>query len=321
MYSMTAQFRLERNSVSRRTLAIAVSTLLAVVAGAAPAAAHTSTKWPTTLALPDGFQPEGIAIGERPYAYFGSRVDGDIYRVSLRTGKGSVLSEGPGAGNPSLGMKVDDRGRLFVAGGSGGNARVVDTHSGKVLRSYTLKAPGTTAWFINDVVLTRDAAWFTDSANPVLWKVPLGTRGEPVAVPLTGDIRYTTGNNANGISRTPDGRALIVVQSNLGKLFRVAYDGRSTEIDLGDESVPNGDGLWLRGRTLYVVQNRLNQIAKIQLNWSGTRGTVVSRTGSPAFDVPTTIAEYGNRFYLPNARFTTPATPTTPYTAVAVRIF
>jgi hypothetical protein len=45
---------------------------------------------------------------------------------------------------------------------------------------------------------------------------------------------------------------------------------------------------------------------------------VVSRTTDARFDVPTTIAEYGNRFYLPNARFTTPPTPTTPYTAVSI---
>src|SRR5690348_4211031 len=110
--------------VSRRTLAIVISTALTVVAGATPAAAHSSPRWPSTLALPAGFQPEGIAIGDKPYAYFGSRVDGDIYRVSLRTGKGSVVSEGPGAGNPSLGLKIDDH-RLFVAGGTAGTARVV----------------------------------------------------------------------------------------------------------------------------------------------------------------------------------------------------
>jgi len=306
--------------VSRRTLAIVISTVLAVVAGAVPAAAHSSQRWPSTLALPDGFQPEGIAIGDKPYAYFGSRVDGDIYRVSLRTGKGAVFSEGPGAGNPSLGLKIDDH-RLFVAGGSAGTARVVDLRSGRILKSYTLKGPGTTAWFINDVVLTRDAAWFTDSANPVLWKVPLSLESPPVAVPLTGDIQYTTGNNANGISRTPDGRGLIVVQSNLGKLFRVGYDGRSQEITLnGAETVVNGDGLWLRGRTLYVVQNRLNVIAEVALDRKARTGVVVSRTGSATFDVPTTIAEYGRKFYLPNARFTTPAEPTTTYNAVAVPI-
>jgi hypothetical protein len=310
--------RLERKySVSRRTLAIVLTAALAVIVGAAPAAAHTRGHLQTSFDLPAGFQPEGIAIGKGPYAYLGSRVDGDIYRASLRTGRGEVISQGPGT--QSLGLKIDDRGRLFVAGGNGGNARVINVATGAVLKSYTLQ---TVPSFINDVTLTGGAAWYTDSANPVLFKLPLGRHGKlpdaAVRVPLSGDIAYTTGNNANGIAPTPDGRALIIVQSNTGKLFHTTYRGRTTEIDLGGGSVPNGDGLWLRGRDLYVVQNQLNLVAKIKLNRSGTRGTVVSRTGSDAFDVPTTIAEYGGRFYLPNARFTTPPTPTTTYTVVQV---
>jgi sugar lactone lactonase YvrE len=303
--------------VSRRLLALLTLTAVAVTVGTAPASAHSSRSAPTTIQLPAGFQPEGIAIGTAPFAYFGSRADGDIYRVSLRTGKGSVISQGPGT--QSLGLKLDSRGRLFVSGGSGGDARVLDARSGRVLRSYPLQSVPS---FINDVVLTGGAAWFTDSTNPVLFKVPLGRHGSLPAraqrVPLTGDIAYAAGNNANGIAATPDGRGLIIVQSNTGKLFRTTFGGRTTEVDLGAESVPNGDGLWLHGRTLYVVQNRLNMIAKIVLNRSGTRGHLVSRTTDARFDVPTTIAEYGKRLYLPNARFTTPATPTTPYTAVAV---
>ncbi len=306
--------------MSRRSLAVAVMAALALTAGAAPAQASTSVHphLRTSFDLPAGFQPEGIAIGRAPYAYLGSRVDGDIYRASLITGRGEVISQGPGT--QSLGMKLDRRGRLFVAGGSGGDARVIDVRTGDVLRSYTLQ---TVPAFINDVILTGGSAWYTDSANPTLFRLPLGRHGRlpgaARAIPLTGDIVYQTGINANGIAATPDGRALIIVQSNTGKLFRTEYNGRTTEIDLGGESVPNGDGLWLRGRTLYVVQNRLNVVAKIRLNRAGTQGELVSRTTDESFDVPTTIAEYGGRLYLPNARFTTPPTPTTPYNVVSIR--
>jgi hypothetical protein len=37
----------------------------------------------------------------------------------------------------------------------------------------------------------------------------------------------------------------------------------------------------------------------------------------PRFDVPTTVATFANRLYLPNARFTTTPTPTTEYQVVA----
>ncbi|WP_433828989.1 SMP-30/gluconolactonase/LRE family protein [Actinoplanes sp. CA-015351] len=310
----------------RRTFANALlGTALAVTVTAVPAEAAQSRALtgplPSTITLPSGFQPEGIAIGKKPYAYFGSRVDGDIYRVDLRTGAGRTFSEGPGTA--SLGLKIDDN-RLFVAGGAGGNARVLDLRTGEVLKSYQLQPVGTTA-FINDVIVTDDAAWFTDSRNAVLFKLPFGRHGKlpaaAAAVPITGDFVQGEGNNANGITTTPDGRALIVVQSNTGSLFRVSYSGVATKVDLGaTETLVNGDGLWLRGRTLYAVQNRLNVIAKVELNRKGTAGTVVSRTGDPSFDVPTTIAEFGKRFYLPNARFTTPAEPTTAYNAVAVPI-
>jgi sugar lactone lactonase YvrE len=290
-----------------------------VTLSAAPASAQSSRRAPSTLSLPQGFQPEGIAIGDAPYAYLGSRLDGDIFRLNLRSGEGRVLSQGPGT--PSLGLKLDDRGRLFVAGGSGGNARVIDVRSGKLLKAYTLQT-GTS--FINDVVLAGGSAWFTDSADHVLFRLPIGKRGElpaaAVRVPLTGDFRMAEGNNANGISATPDGRALIVVQSNTGKLFRTTYEGVTREIDLGGQTVENGDGLWLRKSTLYVVQNQLNQIAQIELNRDATSGRVVARTTDPRFDVPTTIAEHDDRLYLPNARFTTPATPTTTYDVVRIRI-
>jgi hypothetical protein len=310
--------------VSRRSLAIVISTVL-VGAISAPALADSpgrgpsSAQLPSALSLPQNFQPEGIAVGDAPYAYLGSRLDGDIFRLNLTTGEGRVISQGPGT--QSLGMKIDGRDRLFVAGGNGGNARVIDVRSGRVLKTYTLQ---TSTSFINDVVLAGGAAWYTDSVNQVLFKLPLDLKGDlpaaAVRVPITGDLKLQDGNNANGIAATPDGRALILVQSNTGKLFRTTYAGVTTEIDLAGQNVENGDGLWLRGHSLYVVQNRLNQVARVDLNRDATRGGVVSRTTDPRFDVPTTIAEFGGRFYLPNARFTTPAEPTTTYDVARIRI-
>jgi sugar lactone lactonase YvrE len=312
----------------RRPAAVLLAVLLTLLTGAAPASAAldrtaASGRLPTTLALPDGFQPEGIAIGPGPTAYFGSRVDGDLYRVDLGTGRGRVFSAGPGT--PSLGLKLDRRGRLFVAGGTGGDARVVDARTGRVLASYAF-ATGTT--FVNDVVLTPRMAWFTDSRNPVLYGVPLARDGalpgqsEVRRVALRGDFAQVPDvNNANGITRTPDGRGLLVVQSATGLLFRVdSGTGHADVVDLGGYRLANGDGMLLEGCTLYVVQNRLNRIAVLHLDRRGTRGHLARTITDPRFDVPTTAARFRDRLYLPNARFTTPPTPATPYTAVAVRL-
>ncbi|MGW1340245.1 SMP-30/gluconolactonase/LRE family protein [Kribbella sp. NPDC002412] len=280
------------------------------------------TEFPTRIELPNGFQPEGIAIA-RGTAYFGSRLDGDIYAADLKTGQGKVITEGPGTG--SLGMKVDHRGRLFVAGAAGGNGRVIDTRTGAVLASYTFTTTAPT--FVNDVIVSKDAAWFTDSRKPVLYKVPLGRDGQLPAhsavqtIAYSGDYQHVPDvNNANGIALTPDGNALIIVQSSTGSLFRVdARTGATRKIDIGSAVMTNGDGILVIGTTLYVVQNRLNKIAVLSIDPSATQGHLVREITSADFDVPTTAAAFGSRLYLPNARFTTPPTPDTPYWVTAVQ--
>ncbi|WP_245662732.1 hypothetical protein [Nocardia vermiculata] len=140
-----------------------------------PVAEAHAPWFPASVALPAGFRPEGIAIGSDPTAYLGSQTDGSIYRANLITGRGALLSRGPGT--PAMGLAVDDRGRLFVAGGAAGDARVVDTRTGVVLASYQL---GTSPdALVNDVILTPEGAWFTDSHTPVLYYLPFGGAGLP----------------------------------------------------------------------------------------------------------------------------------------------
>jgi hypothetical protein len=208
-----------------------------------------------------------------------------------------------------------ENGRIFVSGANTGNAYVYDAKTGVELASYAFSASGS---FINDVVLTKDAAWFTDSLKPVLYRVPLGPGGAPGAtfttVPLTGDFTQVPGFNVNGIDATNNGRTLIIVQSATGKLFTVTTGGVASEIALASNAnVLNGDGILLDGRVLYVVQNQLNQVAKIKLSAHLDTGRVMELITDPLFDIPTTIAERGQFRFAVNARFTTPPTPDTPY--------
>jgi sugar lactone lactonase YvrE len=278
--------------------------------------------FPQRIELPDGFQPEGIAIAGTQF-YVGSIPTGAVYRGSLRTGSGSELVE-PQSGRAAIGLKVD-RGRLFVAGGPTGMAFVYDARTGANLTSYQLSTGGS---FINDVVVTKRAAWFTDSLKPVLYRVPLGPSGRPGApstvqtVDLDGDYVHGAGFNVNGIDATPNGKTLVIVQSNTGKLFTVTPGGDANEIALaGGESVPMGDGILLADRTLYVVQNRLHLVAKIALSAKLDSGRVLTRFGKPPFDldVPTTIADHGKRLYAVNARFNTTPLPTTEYWITQLR--
>ncbi|GAA3143619.1 superoxide dismutase [Nonomuraea roseoviolacea] len=301
-----------------KLLVVAPAALALVVTLGGPAGAAADRqpgRFPRSISLPDGFQPEGIAIGRGPYAYVGSMADGSIYRADLRTGRGEIFSRGPGT--PALGLTLD-HGRLFVAGGTGGDLRVLDVRTGEALATYRLTGGPA---FVNDLTITHGAAWITDSTNPVLYKLPLRGGKLPAAarrIRLTGDLVYHKGFNANGITPTPDGRGLLVVQSNTGGLFRVSRSGRTRRVDLHGESLKEGDGLLLRGRTLYAVQNRLNTVTVLRLNETGTDGRVVRRVTDRRFDVPATMAAFRDRLYLPNARFDTTPTATTPYTAVAI---
>ncbi|MGH3348326.1 MAG: superoxide dismutase, partial [Nocardioides sp.] len=79
-----------------RTGAVVAVAVVAATLAPGSAAAPPEKPFPARFDLPDGFLPEGIAIGPGPTAWFGSRADGDIYEADLRTGRGQVVSEGPG---------------------------------------------------------------------------------------------------------------------------------------------------------------------------------------------------------------------------------
>jgi sugar lactone lactonase YvrE len=308
--------------VSLRRVLVAVVAVLVLVA---PAGAVQARVLPEQIPLPDGFQPEGIASGRGSEFFVGSLANGAIYRGDLRTGEGAVVASGV-PGRISVGMKFDPRsGYLFVAGGPSGVANVFDGDTGVLVATFQLAPPGT---FINDVIVTREAAYFTQSNAPTLSVLPLGPGGtlpEASAVralPLIGEWQQVAGFNANGITATPDGDTLLVVNSSLGHLFAVdPSTGVASRIDLNgldSGSLTAGDGLLLDGKTLYVVRNRLNTIAVVNLAPDYSTGVVTEGITSPFFRVPTTVAEFGSRLYAVNARFGTPPGPDVDYDVVRV---
>jgi sugar lactone lactonase YvrE len=295
-----------------RKLTAAVVVMLAVASGATAAA----PSYPATIPLPPAFQPEGIAIRPNTF-YVGSIPTGAVYRGNLRTGTGAVLVQGQ-TGRAAIGVAIDNRNRLFVAGGPTGKAFVYNARTGADIASYDL-APG----FINDVVVTRTGAYFTNSSRAEIYRVPIGNGGRlgttVQTIPLTGAYQHAAGFNANGIDATANGRWLVIVQTNAGKLFRVnPATGATTEITLGAESVPNGDGILLDGKTLYVVQNQLNRISVFRVNAALTSARLVTRITDARFAIPTTIDDLGRRLYTVNARFGSPPA-TTDYQVVQVR--
>lgn len=300
----------------RATFALAIAAALALggIAGPAAAAPPSSAPFPDEIALPNGWAPEGITAGRGTTVYVGSLATGSIWRGDVRTGTGSVLA-GP-AGGPAVGVEYEfGANRLWVAGGPTGQVRVYDASSGALLETFQFPTGG----FLNDLVATGDAVYVTDSGFGYLGVIPLGDDGslpDPADVetlPLGGDFVLQPGFNLNGIVAARGW--LIAVQSNAGKLFRIdPATGDATEIELlGTDTVAAGDGLELRGSTLFVVRNQLNLVAEFKLGPALAAALLVDEHTSSGFAIPTTSAWQAGALYAVNARFGTPVTPDTEY--------
>jgi len=281
-----------------KKLMLIVAAVVLTVASAAP--------FPASIRLPAEFSPEGIAIGKGNTFYVGSLADGDIFRGNLRTGKGRVFIDAP-PGRIAVGLKAEQN-RLWVAGGPTGHAYVYNTRNGAPVADLTLSSG--TPVFLNDVVVTRDGAYITDSLKPVLYKVPIarnGRIGVPQTIPLSGPAATIMGDfNLNGITATRNGKTLIVAHSALGALITVdPKTGSSRTIAITGGAITPGtpDGILLDGKTLWVVENFAERIVKVRLDSDLTDGRITAAVTSKRFRIPTTVAERGDRLAIVNARF------------------
>ena len=299
------------NTRSFLRLILAALTGLALVAPLTATAAahrhHPTPAFPDRIELPDGFQPEGIAIGPGPDRLL--RLPGRRRHLRRRPAHRQGRGDQPGARHPVRRAEVRPARPALRGRRSGRHRPGGDVRTGAILASYQFTAGPS---FVNDVVLTKRMAWFTDSRQRAeLYGVPLARHGVPGTGggdrPAAAERRVGADPgviNANGIAQTPDRSALLVVKSDTGQLFRVnPRTGVARVVDLGGYALTNGDGLLVEGRTLYVVQNQLNQVAVLKLNRSGTRGALLRTLTDPGFAVPTTVASFGRSLYLPNARF------------------
>ncbi len=283
-----------------------------------PAAQAGSRPFPGLIDLPIGWQPEGIAAGRGTTVYVGSLVDGAVWKADIRTGQGQVLVDGV-TGRVAVGLEYAGD-RLYVAGGRTGQAYVYDAQTGNPAMACQLTSEPA---FINDVVVTRDAAYFTNSLAAELYRLPIGGGADcddVDTIELTGDWQQVTGFNANGIDATPNGRTLLVVNTTLGAVYTVdARTGVATEISLPTGvTLTMGDGILLEGRTLFVVRNRSNEIVELKLSGRLTSAQVVDTLTDPDFAVPTTIASFGGTLYAVNARFGVASPETQEYHIVRV---
>ena len=285
---------------------LALVVLIGLGSGRAQADPH-----PDLYLLPPGaLYPEGIAADNKSGTFYVSSVaDGSIYRGNVRNERAELFLPGGEDGRTqAAGLALDD-GLLYVAGGQTGKVFVYDTSSGDLVRSFDAQGAG----FLNDVTVNPHSgdAYITDSFVPILWRVPAEeVTGSPQTgelepwLDLTGTpIEYTEGFNLNGIVATPNGRYLLTIQSNTGNLYRIDTQTKQvTQVDLGGATLIGGDGLVLRGHTLYVVRNQ-EVVTEVSLAGRFTSGRVKGSTSEPSLDFSTTGALVRGRLLVVNSQF------------------
>ena len=159
------------------------------------------------------------------------------------------------------------------------------------------------------------AAYVTDSALPIIWRVTLGASGWSLQrwLDVAPTITYTpstTDFDLGGITSTPGGHHLLVAQGTTGQLWRISLaDKQIREVAIDGPLVRNADGIALRGDTLYVVQNFLRRITTLQLSDHGLVARTVSVTATSPTRTFTTAKLVGGSLLAVDSTFGLAAAP------------
>ncbi len=302
--------------------AIIVTTTLSITMPAHEIDQTSRVIWPDLIPISLGMEAEGIEMGKDTdffvgaVAYTGNLTHaGTIFKGNLVTGEGQNLV--PATGKPISGLSYDARTDYlyaatgFAAGFSGPfweqGIKVYAGTSGRLLGEIIFGDD----ILINDVLVTDTAVYCTDSANPALYKIPLENNGKVFSsdvekIEMTGFEMDPEGLNANGLVGDFDGKQLVVINISTGVLYLVDTEsGAASPVNIqGDEKLfPNGDGLYMDGRTLYIMQNFTQKIAVVELSDDLTQGTFVKNIVSDDFAIPTTITGFSNCIYAINTHY------------------
>ena len=322
---------MSRENMMRKlwTTTLAASVAFGAMLAAMPTLAQSGV---TVLSLPDAAAyPEGVTVDPTTGAVFTNSANtGVVFRVDPDTGASMRIADPLGLGDSppakpvsvALGLKADGQGRLWVAGARTGSMHVVDIATGERLARFTTpEGP----WLINDVALTSDAAYFTDTLRPVLWRVARDSVADAALEPWLSfegtALEYGEEPNLNGIVATPDGRYLIVVLMKTGRLFRI--DTRTREvaaIDIGDSALDGGDGLALIGQRLFLVRQSAGEVVALDLSADLATAVEARRIRPTELAWPATIAVRGDRLIVANSQLNRRGSgdPVLPFSLVSI---
>ena len=227
--------------------------------------------------------PEGVAWDPVGGCVVAGGEGGELYAVTL---EGEVTLLGA-TGGSMLGVAVDGRGRVY--GCDEGHGEVVrwDPGSGRIEHyagDGSLDTP-------NAMAFGPDGALYVTCS---------GEGGDPAIVRVTpGDEAERCSESApaypNGCAVTPDGRALLVVESHRPALCRIPISadgsaGAATVLAELPATDPDGIALDIDGN-VYVTLYRPDGIVRVDL--AGAVTTIVADPLASVFDAPTNLAFVG----------------------------
>jgi sugar lactone lactonase YvrE len=309
--------------------AAVTAALVALSLGAVPANAHDKPRpaQPAAYTLtgdPGGSKFEGIGVDRQQRTFYVSEVTGgEIHRGRVgRKATQEWKPEGADGRFTARGITTDRAGRVYIAGGPNGIGTGrpdlwVYSAGGKLLAALRVDVPNA---FLNDVAIGPDgAAYFTNSNAPQVFRVARtgGRWRSQVWADGTGLIQQQPGFNLGGIVVSPDRRALVVAQGNVGKLWRFSLRSRRiTEVNRHGANLVDADGLVLRGHRLIVVRNFSHRLTTVQLGEHGRNARLIHDMATDPDRVFTTAKIARGRLLLVDSKFDeTVAQP--PYQVVA----
>lgn len=289
----------------KRAFAV-LATVLTVLFAAPTAVSAGAHRLPDTYVLggPAGAAPEGVTVHVDGTVWVGSSATGRLYRGDVRHPTlHPVEAEGTLERGTTLGLKTDLAGNVWSVGGG---TLTVHDRRGRLLSTASAEDGPVGPPTLNDLVITADAVYVTDFANPIVHRAERhGTRVGALRPWL--DLRGALpGFPAqywflNGIVADWRGATLLVAGNGSEALWRVDTRTRAVEqVDLGGQSF-GADGMSLRGQTLYAIVNYAspNGLYLVHLDPGLRSGTVTAQRLLPG--LPTTLALHRCRVYVVNA--------------------
>ena len=313
----------------RRRPLVSVLLLPPLLLAAAPARAddggeRDGRELPAAYTLfgdPGGSTFEGIAVAPERHSFYVTEVTGgEVHRGEIDDPRTQVWLDEEDAQESgrttAVGIATDPDGRVYLAGGNnrslpGAAADAPDFwvygDDGDLLASLRMPVDGTV--FLNDVVVGPDgAAYVTDSTSPRIfrisredggWRATLWASADAAGAPQQG-----TGFGLNGIEVAPDRQSLVVVNTNLGQLWR--YDlatATPTRIDTGHADLTFADGLVVRGHLLIAVRNMAHLLSYLRLDRHATKAEFVTEVATASDRLFTTADVVHHRLLLVDSQF------------------